>query len=184
MTRQQETHHHHTSKRRKWGRIVGAAVILCLIWLGVRFVAREGGREAAIRTVKQESISQGAGFMGATWLMPMNEVRSLFPNAIEFAPGNLKMEATAFGRPAFVDFMFTDNLLLMIIVSFKGQKTDITYGRTQVLLEQEYGAFPEPVSTAEHTLASRKDIGRIVIEHLLYQRLGIPIEQMILYRTK
>jgi len=94
------------------------------------------------------------------------------------------MEATAFGRPAFVDFMFTDNLLLMIIVSFKGQKTDITYGRTQVLLEQEYGAFPEPVSTAEHTLASRKDIGRIVIEHLLYQRLGIPIEQMILYRTK
>jgi len=122
--------------------------------------------------------------MGATWLMPMNEVRSLFPDAIEFAPGNLKMEATAFGRPAFIDFMFTDNLLLTIIVSFKGQKTDITYGQTHLLLEQEYGAFPEPVSTAEHTLASSKRIGRIVIEHLRYQHLGMPIEQVMLYRTK
>lgn len=186
MTQRQEEQHPNSTKRGKLGRIIGAVVVFGLIWLGTKFLGRLVGRQAAIQTVQQESISQNAprGFLAAKWLMSMNAVRSLFPSAVEFAPGNLKMEADAFCRPAFVDFMFTDNLLLIIIISFKGEKSEVTYRQTQSVLQAEYGAFTKPATTDKHAFSSEKRIGRIVIEHLLYQQLGLPIEQVMLYRTK
>ena len=186
MTERQEDQVQPKKKRGKLSGIVISIVIFCVIILGAKFLGRQAGRQAAIQRVQQESIVQGAptGFMGAKWLMTMSQVKSLFPDAIEFIPGNLKLDTTAFGRPAFVDFMFTDNLLLMIIISFKGDKTESTYRQTHVLVEKEYGDLPEPSSTSEHILASKKRIGRIIIEHLLYQQLGMPIEQLMLYRTK
>jgi len=186
MTDRQHDQNELKKKRGKLSGIVSSIAILCLIMLGAKFFGRQVGRKAAMQTVQQESIAQNAppGFMGAKWLMPMSQAKSLFPDATEFAPGNLKLDKTAFGRPAFVDLMFTDNLLLMIIISFKGEKTESTYRQTHVLIENEYGAFSEPSRTSEHIFASKKIIGRIVIEHLLYQQLGMPIEQVMLYRTK
>ncbi len=186
MAEQQQDQNQLKKKRGKLTGIVSSIAILCVIVLGAKFLGRQVGRQAAMQTVQQESIIQSAptGFMGAKWLMPISQVKSLFPDATEFAPGNLKLDTTAFGRPAFVDLMFTDNLLLMIIITFKGEKTESTYRQTHVSIEKEYGAFPEPSSTSEHILASKKRIGRIIIEHLLYQPLGMPIEQVMLYRTK
>ncbi len=186
MTERQEDRNQPKNKQGKLIGIVSSIAIFCVIMFGAKFLGRQAGKQAAMQTVQQESIAQNApnGFMGAKWLMSKSEVKSLFPDAIEFTPDNLKMEATAFGRPAFVDFMFTDDMLLIIIISFKGEKTEATYTQTHVLVGREYGVFPKPSSTNEHTLASKKKIGRIVINHLLYQQLGVPIEQVMLYRTK
>ncbi len=173
-------------KRSKLGRIVGSIVVFLALVSVAKFIGRQVGRQAAMQTVQQESISQNAptGFMGAKWLMPMSEAKSLFPDAIEFSPGNLKLEATAFSRPAFVDLMFDNNLLIMIIISFKGDKTESTYKQTHRIVVQEYGAFPEPTSTSEQILISEKRIGRVAIEHVLYEQSGMSIEQVMLYRTK
>lgn len=186
MTEQHQDQIQLKKKRGKLTGIVSSIAILCLIVLGAKFLGRQVGRKAAMQTVQQESITQNAptGFMGAKWLMSISQVKSLFEDATEFAPGNLKLNTTAFGRSAFVDFMFTDNLLLMIIITFKGEKTESTYRQTHFSIEKEYGAFPEPSSTNEHILTSKKRIGRIAIEHLLYKHLGMPIEQVMLYRTK
>lgn len=175
--------------KKKQGKLIGivsSIAIFCVIMFMAKFLGRQAGRQRAMQTVQQESIGQGAptGFMGAKWLMPISQVKSLFPDAFEFAPGKLMLDTTAFGRPAFVGFDFTDNLLLIVIVTFKGEKTESTYRQTHFLVEKEYGTFPESSSTSEHILASKKRIGRIVIEHILHQPLGIPIEQVSLYRTK
>ncbi len=186
MTEQNQNQIQLKKKRGKLTGIVSSIAILCVIVLGAKFLGRQVGRQAAIQTVQQDSITQNAltGFMGAKWLMSISQVKSLFPDATEFAPGNLKLDTSAFGRTAFVDFMFTDNLLLMIIITFKGDKTESTYRQTHFSIEKEYGAFPEPSSTNEHILASKKRFGRIIIEHLLYQPLGMTIEQVMLYITK
>ena len=186
MTEQHQDQIQLKKKRGKLTGIISLIAILCVIVLGAKFLGRQVGRKAAMQTVQQESITQNAptGFMGAKWLVSISQVKSLFPDATEFAPGNLKLNTTAFGRSAFVDFMFTDNLLLMIIITFKGEKTESTYRKTHFSIEREYGPFPEPSSTNEHILASKKTIGRIAIHHLLYKQLGMTIEQVMLYRTK
>lgn len=186
MTERQEHRNQRQKKRGKLVGIVSSIAIFCVIVFGAKFLGRQAGRQAAIRTVQEESIAQNAptGFMGAKWLMSMSEVKSMFPEAIEFAADNLKMETTAFSRLAFVDFMFTDDMLLIIIISFKGEKTESTYRQTHILVQNEYGVFPEPSSTSDQILASKKKIGRVIIDHVLYQALGMPIEQVMLYRTK
>jgi len=170
----------------KLGSFVIFIAIFIIIVIGAKFVGRQAGKQAAIRDVERESIAQNAptGFMGAKWLMSTNQVKSLFPDATEFAPGTLRLETTAFGRPAAIHFICTKDMLIMIIINFKGEKSERTYRQTHDLVEKEYGAFPEPSSTSEFVLRSNKKIGRIAIEHLLYQELGMPIEQVILYRTK
>ena|GEM_PF-3496061 len=186
MTEHQEDQKQPRKKHGKLSGVVSSIGILCLIMFGAKFLGRPAGRRAAMQTVEQESIAQNAppGFMGAKWLMPMSQVKSLFPDATEFAPRNLQLETIAFGRPAFVDFTFIDDLLLIIVITFKGDKTESTYRQTHALVEKEYGAFPQPSTTSEHILASKKRIGRIIIEHLLCQPLGMPIEQVTLYRIK
>lgn len=167
-------------------RAVKPIAVLLLIMLGGKYVGRYVGRRAAMQTVHHESVSQNAptGFMGAKWLISMAEAKRLFPDAIEFAPGDLKFETIAFSRPAFVDLVFDDNLLIMVIVTFKGDKTKNTYRQTRDLLIKEYGLFPEPTSTSEEELASKKRIGRVMIEHVLYRQGDMAIEQVQLYRTK
>lgn len=186
MTEQKQDQVKTKKKRGKLYGILSSIAIFCIIVFLAKFLGRQAGRQAAMQTVQQESIAQNAptGFMGAKWLMQMSKVKSLFPDAIEFSQENLKLDSNAFGRPAFIDFMFTDDLLIMIIISFKGEKTENTYRQTHVLVEKEYGEFPDPSSNSENILASKKRIGRIVIEHILHQPLGISIEQVSLYRTK
>jgi hypothetical protein len=172
--------------RGKLARTASSIAVLLIIMLIAKCLGRHAGRHAAIHSVQQESISQNApsGFMGAQWLTSIADAKRLFPDAIEFAPGNLKFETTAFSRPAFVDLLFDNNLLIVFIITFKGEKTESTYRQTHSLLVQEYGAFPEPMSTSEQKLVSKKRIGRVMIEHLLYQQLGMDIEQVMVYRTK
>lgn len=173
-------------KRGKLYGIVSSVAIFCIIVFLAKFLGRKAGRQAAMQTVQRESIEQNAptGFMGAKWLMQMSQVKSLFPDAIKFSQDDLKLDSNAFGRPAFIDFMFTDDLLIMIIISFKGEKTESTYRQTHVLVKKEYGGFPDPSSDSENILVSKKRFGRIVIEHVLHKPLGVPIEQVMLYRTK
>lgn len=163
--------------------VVAVFVIITM----VKFLGRQVGRQAAMQSIEREAIAQNAliSFTGAKWFMSLSEAKSLFPDAIEFPPGDLKFEITAFSRPAFVDLMFHENLLYMVLITFKEDKTENAYKKTQNQIVQEYGTFPEPTTTAEQKLMSKKNIGKIAIEHVLYELLGVvPIEQVIFYSTK
>lgn len=186
MKERQEGEDRIKKKQHKLIGIVSSITIFCIIMFWAKYLGRQSGRQSAMQTVQAESIAQNAptGLMGAKWLMTISQVKKLFPEAIEFAPGNLKLDTIVFDRPAFVDFVFNDNLLIMIIISFKGEKTEMTYKQTHDLVEDKYGIFPVPTSTSKQILSSKKIIGRIAIEHVLYQQAGIQIEQVVIYRTK
>jgi hypothetical protein len=134
MTERHQAESRPENRSHKLARVVISIAVLLVITLYVKYLGRRTGRQAAVQSVQQESISQNAptGFIGAKWLMSMSDAKRLFPDAIEFAPGNLKFERTAFSRPAFIDLMFDDDLLLMIIITFKGEKTERTYKQTPV----------------------------------------------------
>jgi len=186
MNERQKDEDQTKKKQQKLIGIVSSITIFCIVMFWAKYLGRQVGRQSAMQTVQAESIAQNAptGLMGAKWLMTISQVKKLFPEAIDFAPENLKLDTIAFDRSAFVDFVFNDNLLIMIIISFKGEKTEMTYQQTHDLVEEKYGIFPEPVSTSKEILSSKKIIGRIAIEHVLYQQAGIQIEQVVLYRTK
>lgn len=144
-------------------------------------------RHMAVDSVRYESTVENAptGFGSAAWLMSQEQVRAAFPNAVEFGgPDTLSVQTTAFGRPAVVGFMFKSDILLQIVINFTGNKTRETYQQTHALVEQEYGVLSPPTSTEQFTLASEKRYDRVIVQHLLYSQSGMPIEQVILYRTK
>ncbi len=149
-------------------------------------VGRQVGKESAIQQVYEESVAAGAptGFMDARWLMPMSEVRALIPSALEIAPDSLRTEVTVFGRTAFVNLVFSNDLMTMVIVSFMTGNSQSTYSRTQAALEREYGTFPRPTRTADRLLKTRKEIGQVAIDHILYEHAGVIAEQVVYYRTK
>jgi len=175
--------------RKNRGPIIGL-VIFITIYIAIvfvsKFVGKQEGREAAIVEIQKESIADNAptGFMGAKWLMPISQVEALFPDAYRFDKDNLKLDTIVFDRPAFVDFKFKNNSLLMIIITFKGEKNKKTYRLTHDLVMKEYGVFPEATSTSKYILISKKRIGRIAIRHQLYKIGEMSIEQVMLYRTK
>jgi formylglycine-generating enzyme required for sulfatase activity len=175
-----------TKKRRLIVGVGSSIVIFFIIIFGAKSLGRQAGQQAARYDFQQELIAQNAptGFMGAKWLMSKSQVKSLFPDIIEFAPDDLKLDSTAFGRPAFIDFVFHDNLLDIIVISFKGEKTERMFRLTHLLVINEYGEFPEPSRTNGFILISKKSIGKISIEHNLYEISGTPIEQVMLYKTK
>jgi len=186
MNGQLEKHNVTSKKKGIFRGVLIFITIYIIIMLISNYLGRQSGRRAAINNVHQESISQNAptGFLGAKWLMSLSEVKFLFPDAVEFSKDNLKMENTAFDRPAYIDFVFNNNMLLIIVISFKGEKTESIYSITQIAIEKMYGSFPEPSKSSEHILSTEKEFGRIVIQHMLYQQNGLLNEQVMLYRTK
>ena len=95
-----------------------------------------------------------------------------------------KLETTVFDRAAFVEFFFRNDLLLRIVVTFKGDKTVGSYGLTQAALEAAYGTFPAPTSTEESALLSARKFGRIMVWHVLHEQTAIPRELVLMYRTE
>lgn len=167
--------------------IVATVVLVVVLVPVAKLLGRQEARRAAQAHVEQESIAGKApvGYMGTKWLMSMETVQKLFPDAIEFSPGELKIDTEAFGRRAFVDFMFGElNALAMIIISFQGEKSETTYASTQRLVVQQYGEFSIPSPDGKFLLSSRKTLGRVSVEHFLYKVSESPIEQVLIYRNK
>lgn len=65
MTERQEDQSRPKKKRGKLGGVVSFIAIFCVIMFGAKFLGRQTGRQAAMKTIQQESIAQNAptGFM-------------------------------------------------------------------------------------------------------------------------
>ncbi len=162
-------------------------VIVFVVLIGIAGIAgKYRGRSAAVKHAYQETASQGmpTGLLGAKWLMPISEVKRKIPDAYKTYHGGLKVERVVYERQAYVDYIFKDQLLMQIIVSFKGDRTKKTFNATQKILTEKYGPFPKPKSDDSTILFSRKQIGRIVISHELYSNMAIKVEQVNMFRTK
>ncbi|CAB4956949.1 unannotated protein [freshwater metagenome] len=156
-------------------------LVVVVIQVVASIAGASAGISAAKRDVEREMIAAHAptGQFGAKWLMSASEVRDLFPDATAVSSENLKCVSTAFGRRAFIDFMFHDDALVMIFVSFIGEKSDATYAATHVLLTNQFGAFSEPHPSNDYLLISSRKDGRVRTDHLMFSTGGMKVEQVL-----
>jgi hypothetical protein len=180
LTRRRGNHSH---AMRRTIAIVGAVCLVGLVITQVlsAIVAASVGISAAKRDVEREMIADRAptGQFGAKWLMSSSEVKSLFPDAEAVSPDNLKCVSTAFGRRAFIDFIFQRDALVMIMVSFMGEKSEASYAATQVLLSDQFGNFSRPRPSKDYSLLSSRKDGRVHIDHVMFSTGGLKVEQVL-----
>lgn len=173
----------HSRAKRRTLAIVGAVCLVGLVITQVlsAIAGASAGISAAKRDVEREMIADHAptGQFGAKWLMSSSEVKSLFPDAEAVSPDNLKCISTAFGRRAFIDFIFQRDALVMIIVSFIGEKSDASYAATQVLLSDQFGNFSDPKPSKDYSLISSRKDGRVHTDHVMFSTGGLKVEQVL-----
>jgi hypothetical protein len=169
--------------RRRWLAVAGALIGLFAVWKGVELMVRPAPRPSA-QNVQSDSAQPSApeGLLGAKWLMTPDQVLYAVPNASQQSADRVHTESVVFGRDAAVEFEFQSGYLLLVRVTFHGEKSPQTFGATQAVLEREYGAFPPPVEDEQHTLTTEKRLERIAVQHVLHK--GPPVEQVLLYRTR
>lgn len=145
-------------------------------------------RPIAMNAVEEECKAEKAptGFQSATWLMSQTQVQSLFPAAFGVGDGDmLLLQTNVFDRPATVSLEFTNDSLVMVIITFSDKEENLeVYYQTHNLVEKEYGRFSSPTKTQKYTLFSEKVFNKVELQHILYPFEGIPEEQVLIFKTK
>jgi hypothetical protein len=127
------------------------------------------------------TVDAPAGVFGTHWLMSKSEVKNVVPNAVPIGEQLAELRKV-YGRDAKVDYIFENDRLLEVVVTFSVESSEVAYQGTRKKLMQDYGPMPEPATT-DGRLSSQKQIGRFAIEHAMSKVFGIPIEQILFYRT-
>lgn len=90
-------------------------------------------------------------------------------------------QVSIFGRDAKVTYKFQDGLLVLFVVTFTPPSQPSKYRSIQKILAEKYGAFSVPKHSNKYILYSKRVVGRIVVQHLLYKIHNVPVEQVILF---
>lgn len=111
---------------------IGWAISVLVVSLAVTLLWKQEAIQTTQRQVNDEVTAQRApqSLMGTKWRMSKSEIRSPLPDAVERSPESLLFETSCSSRPAFVHFAFSDGPLTIILITFKGEKTENTYRQT------------------------------------------------------
>lgn len=129
-------------------------------------------------------IGAPAGVFGTKWLMSESEVKRAVPNAEPDGRGSLIEYRSVYDRDATINYGFKDDYLLIVVVTFWGKASESQYHEVQKKLTADYGALSEPAPKDRFNLYSYRQVDRFMIEHVLYDSMGTPIEQVLFSRTK
>lgn len=130
------------------------------------------------------------GFLETKWLMTLNEVRQVRPNiqpGLQATEIEGKMEyielIEMFGRSVVISYVFDEDILMMVYITFPAPSSREEYDAAHKEIEAKYGPLTEPKQGGDDRLESSRQIGRIAISHDLYERQGILVQQLMIYRT-
>ena len=187
-------------------RIKIAHLIIAVIILStVTFLdasSNERIEQKAYNAVIKELRANGypVGMFGATWYMTQQEVKNLFKNCYQLSINTLVQERNLYNRPIQASYHFTDNKLMVIVVSFKDDFTSLkafsdAFYKVQNHLSSDYGPMPEPVMneiippvdnkwTDQDFLKSEKKMGRTTLVHHIKIKNNSAGEQILMYLSK
>ena len=105
--------------RLKLAYIIVVVIILSTVIFGC--ISKENIEEKAYDDVTKELQENGhpVGMFGTTWYMTQQEVKNLFGNISQLNTNILVQERNLYDRPIQASYHFTDNRLMIIVVSFK-----------------------------------------------------------------
>lgn len=182
-----------------------AYIIVVVIILGTVIsgcISKEEIEEKAYGDVIKALRANGhpTGMFGASWYMTREEVKNLFNNISQLNSNTLVHEKSLYDRPIQASYHFTDNRLMIIVVSFKDnfrspkEFSDAFY-KVQHYLSLEYGKMPEPLIheiipptknkwADQEFLESKKKMGRTALVHRVKIQDNSAGEQIIMYLSK
>ncbi len=166
--------------------ILGAILVIgAAKWIG-RVAENSAGRQAAMKALERDAVASGApaGLFGTRWLMSMSEVMHIARSAQRQSPDSLMEMRPFYDRKAIITYDFTDDVLLMISVTFLGASSDADFDRTQARLSADYGSMPASAPSKNYKRSSRREANRFVIDHCVTEPVGVPTEQILFYRSK
>jgi len=112
--------------------------------------------------------------------MSSAEVKRIRPNAAQDEPNSLSEHAILLKEPVTVGYLFQDDYLQVVVVTWTAPSSELTYQRNQKELETKFGPMPQPLADPGNILKSAKQLGPVVIHHLLSEQSGVAIEQVLL----
>ncbi len=159
------------------------------IFLAVKWFVPPYGKEAAIDVTQHEAgqLNVPNGLFGTKWLISMAEAKKILPDAVQVpasAPTDTMLTENRefYGRKAKIDYVFSNNYLIMFIITFHGESSKNDFAATQVHLVKDYGPMPEPTPTKLSQYSSEKIVDRFAIRHWILDTNSV--EQILFYRTK
>jgi hypothetical protein len=172
-------------------RLAVLGAVLFLIIAGLIAATRErqdkarmnANRDSAISKLAQDAVAAHApaGLFDAKWLMSMDEVRKVSPNAKPMGAGVLGETRPFEGRPALVTYHFTNDTLLLATVRFLDPGTPSSFSQIQTRLAAKFGPMPAPRRTPNESLSSLKKIAHFVVNHSLEEEQGASVERVFFY---
>ncbi|MDP3012595.1 MAG: hypothetical protein Q8M92_00030 [Candidatus Subteraquimicrobiales bacterium] len=186
--------------RLKLAYIIVVVIILSTVIFGC--ISKENIEEKAYDDVIKELQENGhpVGMFGTTWYMTQQEVKNLFGNISQLNTNILVQERNLYDRPIQASYHFTDNRLMIIVVSFKDDFRSLkefadAFYKVQHYLSLDYGQMPEPFMheiipstdnkwTNQDFLESEKKMGRTTLVHRIKIKDNSAGEQIIMYLSK
>jgi len=162
----------------------------------------EEAKERAYNDIREELLDNGhpIGMFGVSWNMTQQEVKQLLGNCSQLNTNTIVQEMNFYGRPIKASFHFTENRLLLIVVSFADKFKSVDEYASAFYLVQEqlsldYGKMPEPVMndiippvndqwTDQLLIGSSKQMGRTNLTHQITIKNNSMGEQILMYLGK
>lgn len=186
--------------RLKIAYFIVAVIILSTVIFGC--ISKEEIEEKAYNDVIKELQENGhpVGMFGTTWYMTQQEVKNLFDNISQLNSNILVQEKNHYDRPIQASYHFTDNKLMIIVVSFRDNFRSLkefadAFYKVQHYLSLDYGQMTEPIMhdvipptdnkwTDQDFLESKKIMGRTTLVHSIRIKDNNAGEQIIMYLSK
>lgn len=128
---------------------------------------RPSAEERELVQKKALALKAPTGFWDARWLMSLEEVKHVRPRVTKDADGDLSESTTWLGRSAKVRYSFEDDLLRLVIVTFRDSATEADFDKTQNHLQSAPGNMTTPSKTEKYLLCSTYEEGGFEITHSL-----------------
>lgn len=165
-------------------------------------ISTEQVEEKAYNDVLEELRANGnpTGMFGVTWYMTQQDVNEIFDDCYQLSSDTLAHERIYCYRPVQVSYHFTDNRLMIIIVTFKDEFSSLeeffkAFYKVQDCLSSEYGRMPEPFMHEiippindnwedQDLLESEKRMGRVHLIHQIKIKDNAAGEQILMFLGK
>ncbi len=188
------------SKMKIFKKVITVVLLLITIsFSAFSCISAEQVKEKAYSDVLEELKANGnpTGMFGVTWYMTQQDVNEIFDDCYQFSNDTLMHERTYADRLVQVSYHFSDDRLMLIIVTFKDEFSSLeefsdVFYRVQDYLSREYGQMPEPIMHEiippvndkwgdQDLLKSEKRMGRIHLIHQITIKNNAAGEQILMF---
>ena len=132
---------------------------------------------------KTEGIHTSEGLFGTKWLMPMDQVLQIIPEAEDRSADRCVHFGKYYGRRATFSYDFKNNQLTEISVCLNNS-SEKDFNLMQARLSEDFGPMPSAAPAKYYQLLSKGEFDGFEIEHWLDDMERVGITEMIEFRKR